>query len=39
MAINPEKFQELANKMIGDMGAVFGAALVVVGDRLGLYNR
>ena len=38
MAINPEKFQELANKMVGDMGAAFGAALVVVGDRLGLYK-
>jgi SAM-dependent methyltransferase len=38
MAINPEKFQELANKMVGDMGVAFGAALVVVGDRLGLYK-
>ena len=38
MAIDPEKFQELANKRVGDMGAAFGAALVLVGDRLGLYK-
>lgn len=38
MAIDPEKFQLLANQMVGDMGVAFGAALVVVGDRLGLYK-
>jgi 2-polyprenyl-3-methyl-5-hydroxy-6-metoxy-1,4-benzoquinol methylase len=38
MAIDPEKFQALANKMIGDMGVAFGAGLVLVGDRLGLYK-
>ena len=38
MAMDPEKFQQLANKMVGDMGVAFGAALVVVGDRLGLYK-
>src|SRR6202050_2516943 len=38
MAIDPAKFQELANKMVGDMGFAFGAALVLVGDRLGLYR-
>jgi len=38
MAIDPEKFQELANKMVGDMGVAFGAGLVLVGDRLGLYK-
>ena len=38
MAINPEKFQQLANKMVGDMGVAFGAPLVLVGDRLGLYK-
>jgi 2-polyprenyl-3-methyl-5-hydroxy-6-metoxy-1,4-benzoquinol methylase len=38
MAIDPEKFQELANKMIGDMGVAFGAGLVLLGDRLGLYK-
>jgi len=38
MAIDPEKFQELANKMVGEMGVAFGAALVLIGDRLGLYK-
>jgi SAM-dependent methyltransferase len=38
VAIDPEKFQQLANKMVGDMGAAFGAALVLMGDRLGLYK-
>src|ERR1700719_3433368 len=38
MALDPEKFQDLVNKMIGDMGVAFGAALVLVGDRLGLYK-
>jgi 2-polyprenyl-3-methyl-5-hydroxy-6-metoxy-1,4-benzoquinol methylase len=38
MAIDPEKFQELAQKMVGDMGVAFGAALVLIGDRLGLYK-
>jgi SAM-dependent methyltransferase len=38
MAIDPEKFQKLANQLVGDMGVAFGAALVVVGDRLGLYK-
>ena len=38
MAIDPAKFQELAQKMVGDMGVAFGAALVLVGDRLGLYK-
>jgi 2-polyprenyl-3-methyl-5-hydroxy-6-metoxy-1,4-benzoquinol methylase len=38
MAIDPEKFQELANRMVGDMGVAFGAGLVLVGDKLGLYK-
>ena len=38
MALDPAKFQELAQKMVGDMGVAFGAALVLVGDRLGLYK-
>jgi SAM-dependent methyltransferase len=38
MAIDPEKFQKLANQLVGDMGVAFGAALLVVGDRLGLYK-
>jgi SAM-dependent methyltransferase len=38
MALDPAKFQELAEKMVGDMGVAFGAALVLIGDRLGLYK-
>ena len=38
MALDPEKFQQLVQKMVGDMGVAFGAGLVLVGDRLGLYK-
>jgi 2-polyprenyl-3-methyl-5-hydroxy-6-metoxy-1,4-benzoquinol methylase len=38
MALDPAKFQQLVNKMVGDMGVAFGAGLVLVGDRLGLYK-
>ncbi len=38
MALDPTKFQELVHKMVGDMGVAFGAGLVLVGDRLGLYK-
>ncbi len=38
MALDPAKFQQLAEKMVGDMGAALGASLVLVGDRLGLYK-
>jgi 2-polyprenyl-3-methyl-5-hydroxy-6-metoxy-1,4-benzoquinol methylase len=36
--MDADKFQQLANKLVGDMGAAFGATLVVLGDRLGLYQ-
>jgi hypothetical protein len=36
--VDPDKFQQLASKLVGDMGAAFGATLVVLGDRLGLYQ-
>jgi SAM-dependent methyltransferase len=38
MAIDGAKLNELVVKMIGDLGAAAGAALVVVGDKLGLYR-
>ena len=38
MPINEAKLNELVGKMIGDLGAAMGAALVVVGDKLGLYR-
>jgi SAM-dependent methyltransferase len=38
MAINQEKLQELIGKMLGDVGAAMGGALVLLGDELGLYK-
>jgi len=38
MAINPDKVHEFVNKAVGDLGAAIGAALVVIGDKLGLYK-
>jgi SAM-dependent methyltransferase len=38
MAINPDKLNEFVGKAIGDLGATLGAALVVIGDKLGLYR-
>ena len=37
-AIDPAKLQQFMGKMLGDMGAAMGAALVLIGDRLGLYK-
>src|ERR1700693_454908 len=38
MSINPDKLNELLSKAIVDFGATFHAALVRVGDKLGLYK-
>ncbi len=38
MEASPEKLQAFMGKMVGDMGAAMSAALVVLGDRLGLYK-
>lgn len=38
MAINEAKLNEFLGKAVVDMGAAMSAALVVVGDRLGLYK-
>ncbi|NKB80827.1 MAG: methyltransferase domain-containing protein [Nitrospirales bacterium] len=38
MALNEAKLNEFMGKIIGDMGAAIGAALVLTGDRLGLYK-
>jgi hypothetical protein len=32
------KFEQFMEKMVGDMGAAISAALVTLGDRLGLYK-
>ena len=37
-AIDQEKMQELLGRVVGDFGATASAALVVIGDRLGLYK-
>ena len=38
MAIDEGKLNEFVGKAVGDMGAAMGAALVVIGDKLGLYK-
>ena len=38
MALNPEKLNELLGRGLVDFGATFHAALVQIGDRLGLYK-
>jgi SAM-dependent methyltransferase len=39
MALDEAKLNEFVGKMVGDMGAAMGAALMVLGDRLGLYKE
>jgi SAM-dependent methyltransferase len=36
--VDPERLQALVERAVGDFGSVLNAALVVVGDRLGLYR-
>jgi 2-polyprenyl-3-methyl-5-hydroxy-6-metoxy-1,4-benzoquinol methylase len=38
MAIDESALNNLLGKMVGDLGAAMGAALVIVGDKLGLYK-
>jgi SAM-dependent methyltransferase len=38
VAPDPDKLNEFMGKMVGDMGAAVSGALVVLGDRLGLYK-
>jgi 2-polyprenyl-3-methyl-5-hydroxy-6-metoxy-1,4-benzoquinol methylase len=38
LAINPDKLNEFLGKAIIDFGATFHAALIRIGDRLGLYK-
>jgi hypothetical protein len=37
MAINPDKLNEFVRRGV-DFGAVFHAAMVTIGDQLGLYK-
>ena len=39
MAIDPAKLNDFINRGVIDFGAVFHAAAVVIGDRLGLYKK
>ncbi|MCA9288070.1 MAG: methyltransferase domain-containing protein [Phycisphaerales bacterium] len=39
MQIDPDRLNELLFKIVGDMGAAMSAALVSLGDRLGLYRH
>ena len=36
--VDPDKLQEFMGKAVGDIGAGMSAALVLIGDRLGLYK-
>jgi SAM-dependent methyltransferase len=36
--IDHDKLMELLHRAVGDLGGVVGAAMVVIGDRLGLYR-
>src|SRR5271156_5410923 len=38
MPVDEGKLQKFMEKMVGDLGAAMGAALVTVGDKLGLYR-
>jgi 2-polyprenyl-3-methyl-5-hydroxy-6-metoxy-1,4-benzoquinol methylase len=38
MAVNPDKLNEFLGKALVDFGATFNAALIRIGDRLGLYK-
>jgi len=39
MAINPDKLTEFLERGVLDFGAVFHAAAVLIGDKLGLYKK
>jgi hypothetical protein len=38
MSIDEKKLNDLLGKVVGDVGAAMSAALVVIGDKLGLYR-
>ena len=37
-ALNEAKLHDFVMKAVGEMGAAMNAALIVIGDRLGLYK-
>ena len=36
MAVDPAKLEQFMGRIVGDMGSAISAALVVIGDQLGL---
>ena len=38
MALDEGKLNEFMGRAVGDMGSAFSAALVAIGDKLGLYK-
>ena len=38
MTVDPAKLEQFLGRMVGDLGAAMSAALVVLGDRLGIYK-
>jgi len=38
-AMDPEKLNTFVGKMLGDLGAAASAALIIIGDKLGLYRE
>ena len=38
MTIDENKLNEFMGKIVGDLGATMSSALLVLGDRLGLYK-
>src|SRR5258707_9844934 len=38
VAVDPDRLNAFMGKMVGDMGAAISGALVILGDRLGLYR-
>jgi hypothetical protein len=38
MTVDPAKLEQFLGRMVGDMGAAMSAALVLLGDRLGIYK-
>lgn len=39
MALNPDKLHAFIGKAVGEMGASISAALMLIGDELGLYRE
>lgn len=38
MSLDPKRLEEFMNRAVGDMGAAASAAMVLIGDKLGLYK-